>query len=525
MTTTIGSLDLNAFNDLYSDSNQYFWFEGNASATYGAGVHITLSPDTSFITNPTGQNILMNTDGISIRNGLLPMMTLDNDSLDFNVVDTTAGTYTTTATFTATGAQIGQSDGAHSVIDVNGQRFYVSTVNGIMQLANIGYGEVNNGNVNSMGAYYSFGTRAIPINEYSTSRVYSIGNTCIYNGVYYVCIADIDEPGSFNNSYWDKLIGALSFASGFSTIASGYASHAEGDATKALDMNTHAEGHYTIASMSSSHAEGYMTHAHGLYSHTEGRETFADAYASHAEGYQTVATISSGSGSLPYGSHAEGMYTQASGQASHAEGNYSQSIGDFSHAQNMYTIATEQNQTVIGKYNSATVSGSGTTEDPYTYSDVGNYAFIIGNGTSNTTANRSNALMVDWNGDIYPQATKMADFVVDQGTDNNWFYRKWNSGRYEAWLRYNATGMALTSASSNTYYNATSGVKNVTLPSFNVGTDYYVTGQEQPSMSSSVYIYSIQTYSATQMQVSYRAHASTANAQCNGMFYLMGKWK
>lgn len=109
MAQTIGSIDLNAFSDLYSDSNQYFWFESNASATYGAGAHVTLVPDTSFISNPTGQNILMNTDGFSIRNGLLPMMTLDNDSLEFNVVDTTAGTYTTTATFTSTGAQIGQA--------------------------------------------------------------------------------------------------------------------------------------------------------------------------------------------------------------------------------------------------------------------------------------------------------------------------------------------------------------------------------------------------------------------------------
>ena len=60
MTTAIGSLDLNAFSDLYSDSNQYFWFESDATATYGAGAHVTLVPDTSFISNPTGQNILMN---------------------------------------------------------------------------------------------------------------------------------------------------------------------------------------------------------------------------------------------------------------------------------------------------------------------------------------------------------------------------------------------------------------------------------------------------------------------------------
>ena len=127
--------------------------------------------------------------------------------------------------------------------------------------------------------------------------------------------------------------------------------------------------------------------------------------------------------------------------------------------------------------------------------------------------------------DEFLNALGIRDYIIEQGTSNSWTYRKWNNGKYEAWLEYNATGMALTSASSNTYYNATSGVKNVTLPSFNVGTDYYVIGQEKPSMSSSVYIYSIQTYSASAMQVSYRAHASTANASCNGMFYIMGKWK
>ena len=115
MTTTMGSLDLNAFSDLYNDSNQYFWFESNSSATYGAGVHITLSPDTSFVANPSGQNILMNTDGISIRNGLLPMMTLDNDSLDFNMVDTIGGTYTNIATF-GLQTRIGEEVGSPKII-------------------------------------------------------------------------------------------------------------------------------------------------------------------------------------------------------------------------------------------------------------------------------------------------------------------------------------------------------------------------------------------------------------------------
>ena len=128
MTTTIGSLDLNAFNDLYSDSNQYFWFESNSSATYGAGVHVTLSPETSFIANPSGQNILMNTDGISLRNGLLPMMTLDNDSLDFNLIDTTSSTYANVATF-GLQTRIGRNETGYSRILIDPSSNNVDLIN------------------------------------------------------------------------------------------------------------------------------------------------------------------------------------------------------------------------------------------------------------------------------------------------------------------------------------------------------------------------------------------------------------
>lgn len=106
----MGSLDLGALNNLY-DETQYFWFESSAQP-WGAGAHVTLYPQSEFTTSThanylKGQNILINTDGISIRNGLLPMMTLDNDSLDFNVVDTTNGTYTNVASFGET-IRIGQ---------------------------------------------------------------------------------------------------------------------------------------------------------------------------------------------------------------------------------------------------------------------------------------------------------------------------------------------------------------------------------------------------------------------------------
>lgn len=416
MAQTIGSLDLNAFSDLYSDSTQYFWFEGNASATYGAGAHVTLVPDTSFISNPTGQNILMNTDGFSIRNGLLPMMVLDNNSLDFNIVDTTAGTYTTTATFTATGAQIGQTSGAHSVIDANGQRFYAS--NGATQLANIGYGAGTNAESGTTTApYYTFGIRRESANDYSSTSTYYLGYVCVYNGKLYVCIVDeiVREP--WDSTKWQLAIGNYSHAEGVSTIASGFSSHAEGENTKAIGRdshasgyitmasgeNSHAEGYDATASGGNSHAEGYNTIASGENSHAEGEGTTASEDASHAEGFGTTAsgsydhaeglyTIASGCYSHAEGqsttasanaSHAEGYGATASGNYAHAEGYYTVASGDASHASGYQTIASGDYQTVIGRLN---VSNS-------------NYALIIGGGNvPNET--RKNILTVDWNGKI-----------------------------------------------------------------------------------------------------------------------------
>ena len=334
MATTIGSLDLNAFSDLYSDSTQYFWFESNATATYGAGAHVTLVPDTTFISNPTGQNILMNTDGFSIRNGLLPMMTLDNDSLDFNVVDTTAGTYVTTATFSSTGAQIGQSSATHSIIDEKGQRFYAT--DGITQLANIGYDIGTSQSGTSTAPYYTFGVRGTTTTAYSSSFTYNIGDMCVYDEKVYVCKYGITTPESWNADHWVYYIGNYSHADGYYITASGYTSHAEGSNTTAI------------------------------------------AVASHAEGRNTT----------------------ASGDASHAEGRSTTASGDASHAQNQNTIASKNAQTSLGTYNKEDTSS--TTTHPSGTASYGQYAVIIGNGTSNTA--RSNALTVDWNGNVIGQA-------------------------------------------------------------------------------------------------------------------------
>ena len=177
--------------------------------------------------------------------------------------------------------------------------------------------------------------------------------------------------------------GRMSHAEGYNTTASGYYSHAEGSGTTASGYYSHAEGGGTSASAFYAHAEGSSTTASGNYSHAEGGGTSASALYAHAEGSGTTA-----SGNY---SHAEGRDTIASGNEAHAEGNGSNASGSYSHASGLNSIAQGYAQTVIGKNNIADVEGTGEIES-------GKYAFIIGNGRMSNS--RSNALTVDWNGNV-----------------------------------------------------------------------------------------------------------------------------
>ena len=313
MTTTIGSVDLNALSDLYNDSNQYFWFEGDASATYGSGVHITLSPDTSFIANPTGQNILMNTDGISIRNGLLPMMTLDNDSLDFNVINTTTGTYNNVASFGSTAIVIGEEAKANlhltfnnlSMVDKDGIKFFevgdnrnadgIATIKYTTTISVDSTGSATvtvDSNISSIvsvyadsvqlsSSKYSFSGKTVTINGLTADSKKTIKIT--YTTTESIIYLTFGERASSGN------IGNYSVAEGSDTTASGYCSHAEGYSVISSGHSSHAEGGDTTASGNFSHAEGNGTTASVYGSHAEGVATTASEYCSHAGGYNTVA--------------------------------------------------------------------------------------------------------------------------------------------------------------------------------------------------------------------------------------------
>ena len=111
-------------------------------------------------------------------------------------------------------------------------------------------------------------------------------------------------------------------------------------------------------------------------------------------------------------SYVMGMKCTAEGKCSFAEGYKTVAFGDFSHAQNIGTNAASECQTVIGKFNDV--------------DSAGRYALIIGNGTNN--ASSSNALTVDWNGNVTPYGNVyscMSDVdtsLANNGVSSN-FYR------------------------------------------------------------------------------------------------------
>ena len=238
----------------------------------------------------------------------------------------------------------------------------------------------------------------------------------------------------------------------------------------------------------------------GNYSVAEGNETTASGYLAHSEGNETT----------------------ASGAASHAEGWKTQATSSESHAQNYKTIAAKSAQTAIGTLNLEDTSS--TTTHPSGLVGYGQYAFIIGNGRDNTSLGdqRSNAFMVDWQGDIYPQATKMNDFVVEQGTSGIWQYRKWNSGAAECWGIYTASIAITTSAAGYGGYRSA----QITAPNF----PFTFTATPAVTMTGGAgcngcWINNINGTNGTRAQFYMSCGSSNAAANRGIHIQAMGKWK
>jgi len=159
--------------------------------------------------------------------------------------------------------------------------------------------------------------------------------------------------------------GQWSHAEGVGTFAIGTFSHAEGEDSQAFGTCSHAEGFTCTTAADYSHAEGNQSYTLGNFSHAEGGETYARGVGSHAEGYRTY--------TQGIYSHAEGSNTFTNGTYSHAEGYFTTASANYSHAEGYWTVSNGLYQHVQGQFNQSSSIQS---------------AFIIGNGTSNTS--RSN---------------------------------------------------------------------------------------------------------------------------------------
>ena len=404
-------------------TNQHFWHRSTDPDSDGAGTgaFVTDEEQDDFLsaiasgTAPTTarplHNLLMNAEGILIRAATRIRAAFTPSGVAFyDGQGNSSGNVN--AAFGSDGFQIGRSGESHLTGDYhslqlidkdNSAYFHVSDLRGTDGTATV---SMTPSIVTATALTLPIpATEVVSVTENGTTvdpSLYTLSSSTSVraNGttwdtdasyiVEFVTESDEAKAFTFGNRLSGSVTGAMSYVEGVDVTASGYISHAEGVNTTASGVMSHAEGVNTTASGVMSHADGENTTASGHASHAEGYYTTASGYYSHAEGRSTTASggfshaEGSGTTARGYFSHAEGNITAASGGFSHAEGDNTAASGQYSHAQNRGTIAASNDQTALGRWNVA--------------DSQGDYAAIIGNGTSDSA--RSNALTVDWSGNV-----------------------------------------------------------------------------------------------------------------------------
>lgn len=391
--------------------NQYFWTDED-------GVHVTQIPQDEFVQSPSGPNQLSNSDGILLRDGETYLSAFTPDGMavydgqgnyDSNVV----------AQFTSDGARVGYDYSSNVTMTPNGTRFYNYLGNVVGSILSNGAEESYSAIAHPDGSApcathsapvtYTYSVPVIPTDEAIFYLSFKLEYS--YDGVEWSSDEDVSTVayqswpttettvtggGSsptrlYIPSYEEPPLGTSAEVApyGFDSWTvilevneqqSGLMARLGQDESVLRVVGAQYAPTYVFGNGTASgdyaFSEGWGTRASGDYSHAEGYSSYASGNNSHAEGYGTFATGGR--------AHAEGNMTRASGVRSHAEGDDTEASGRTSHAQNEGTIAASSSQTALGRYN---ISDDGDS-----------YALIIGNGTSDS--NRSNALTVDWQGNV-----------------------------------------------------------------------------------------------------------------------------
>lgn len=322
--------------------NQHFWQRPNNPDGAGAGVFITEVSQEDF-TDPaspnyqSGANQLSNSSGILLRDGLTNFAQLTPGETAF--YDGTGNNASNVvATFGTSGSVIGKAAESHAFIDYRSMQLVDKEGSTFFKAADL---RDNSGYATITETLVGHQSSL----EYRVTLPVTTAADCsvTVNGV----------PVTFSVLDGDRTFTLDNAPAEFSTVEITYITTDQKAKLYSLGFRTGAEGPMSLAVGDASNAAGGYSYAGGRGATAWGRTAYA-----------------------------MGDHPTAWGYASVAEGNYTAAFGDSCRAQNQGTIANGNAQTALGRYNVADTTS----------------AVIVGNGTS--TSARSNALTVDWGGNV-----------------------------------------------------------------------------------------------------------------------------
>lgn len=218
--------------------------------------------------------------------------------------------------------------------------------------------------------------------------------------IYYgnIGLGAVDFSRSLDNTNENGATGLASFAVGNNTKASGNNSFASGSASSSTGEGSFSTGRQTEAS-------GVFSASLGSYTISSGDYSFASGYQSEASGTYS-AVFGNGNIALGTYSFATGFGSQANGESSAAFGRLARAngVGSFALGGTSTSVATSADggaSIAIGSGIQAKAFGSmsiGVNNDPLVATEAawvsGSPAFIVGNGSSPSVGSRKNAYVL-----------------------------------------------------------------------------------------------------------------------------------